>query len=253
MCLCLVMFTQKRNVYIPSSQRDAGGKSADSRPPKRVFGECYSSFVLLLDAPLTIREVMTQEEVPLADVFREVGRFLMGREDSVLFGAQAVNAYVETERMTQDVGVMSTDAEGLAEALRARLSNALRIAIRVRIVAPAVAYRVYQVRKPKNRHLVDVRQVKTLPAFRVIEGVRVVSPEELTAMKIVSMAARRGRPKELSDRLDVRRLLLALPDLKRDAGAVSDRLRSIGASTEALALWREIVREPVVADEDDEW
>ncbi len=31
--------------------------------------------VLLLDAPLTVREVMTHEEVPLADGFREVGRF----------------------------------------------------------------------------------------------------------------------------------------------------------------------------------
>ena len=44
--------------------------------------------VLLLDAPVTVREVMTHEEVPLADVFREVGLFLIGREDVVLFGAR---------------------------------------------------------------------------------------------------------------------------------------------------------------------
>ena len=75
--------------------------------------------MLLLDAPATVREVMTHEEVPLADVFREVGRFLIGREDVVLFGAQAVNVYAETERMTQDVDVMSTRAEALTEA-RAR-------------------------------------------------------------------------------------------------------------------------------------
>jgi hypothetical protein len=155
--------------------------------------------------------------------------------------------------MTQDVDVMSTRAEAFAEALRTCLSSTLRVAARVRVVAPALAYRIYQVRKPRNRHLVDIRQVEMLPPFRVIEGVRVVTPEELTAMKIVSMAARRGRPKELSDRLDVRRLLLALPDLKRDVGAVSERLHGMGAPTDALALWREIVREPVVADQDDEW
>ncbi len=122
--------------------------------------------MLLLDAPITIREVMTHEEVPLADVFREVGRFLIGREDVVLFGAQAVNVYAETERMTQDVDLMSTRAEAVAEELR--------------------------------------------------------------------------------------RLLLALPELKRDEGEVTERLRAMGAPEATLDLWREVVREPSVADDEDE-
>jgi hypothetical protein len=209
--------------------------------------------VLLLDAPVTVREVMTHEEVPLADVFREVGRFLIGREDVVLFGAQAVNVYAETERMTQDVDVMSPRAEALTEELRQRLADRLRMATRVRVVASGAGYRLYQVRKPKNRHLVDVRQVDVLPAFRVIEGMRVVAPEELVAMKVIGMAARRGRPKELSDRLDVKRLLLALPALKCSEGGVHQRLLAMGAPSATLELWRELVREPSVAEEDDAW
>jgi hypothetical protein len=92
--------------------------------------------VLLLDAPITPREVMTHEGVPLADVFREVGRFLMGRDDVVLFGAQAVNGCAETERMTQDVDVRSTRAEFVIEELRVRLAERFRIAARIRVVAP---------------------------------------------------------------------------------------------------------------------
>jgi hypothetical protein len=209
--------------------------------------------VLLLDAPVTVREVMTHEQVPLADVFREVGRFLIGRDDVVLFGAQAVNVYAATERMTQGVDVMSTRAEAVADELRALLSERFRIAIRVRVVVPGVGYRVHQVRKPKNRHLVDVRQSDVLPAFRTIEGVHVVVPEELVAMKVFAMAARRGRPKELSDRLDVKRLLLALPELGRDGGPVSQRLLAAGASDEVLNLWQQIIQEPNVDDEDDTW
>ncbi len=82
---------------------------------------------------------------------------------------------------------------------------------------------------------------------------RVVAPEELVAMKVIALHARRGRPKELSDRLDVKRLLLALPELKQADGVVSDRLQVLHASSGALAAWREIVREPNVADEDDGW
>jgi len=194
---------------------------------------------------------MTHEEVPLADVFREIGRFLIGRDDLVLSGAQAVNVYAETERMTHDVDLMSTRAEAFVEELRQLLADRFRMAARVRVVVPRVGFRLYQVRKPKNRDLVDVRRVDVLPAFRTVEGMRVVAPEELVAMKVFAMTARRGRPKELSDRLDVKRLLLALPELKSDGGAISERLRAMGASDEALKLWQEIAREPSLDDDDD--
>ena len=114
--------------------------------------------MLLADAPLTFREFVTQEEVPLATIFREVLEFLAGRSDAVLFGAHAVNAYCDPERMTHDVDLLSTRAAGLAEDLRERLAERLRIAARVREVIPGQGFRVYQLRKPANRHLVDVRQ-----------------------------------------------------------------------------------------------
>ena len=72
---------------------------------------------------LLLREACSCSTLPLADVFREVGRFLIGREDVVLFGAHAVNVCAATERMTQDVDVMSTRAEAVADELRALLSE----------------------------------------------------------------------------------------------------------------------------------
>jgi hypothetical protein len=72
-------------------------------------------------------------------------------------------------------------------------------------------------------------------------------------MKIVAIVARRGRPKELSDRLDVKRMLLALPDLSQVDGVVADRLRGAGVSEATLGVWRDIVNEPSVGDDDDAW
>jgi hypothetical protein len=76
--------------------------------------------VLLADAPLTLREFMSHEKLPLASIFRELFLFLRDRDDAVLFGAHAVNVYCEPARMTQAIDVMSTDATELAEAVRAR-------------------------------------------------------------------------------------------------------------------------------------
>jgi hypothetical protein len=111
-----------------------------------------------------------QEPLPLATIFRSIFEFLSKRTDLVLFGAHAVNAYCEPERMTQDVDLLSTNAEEAAEALRSHLFEAFHVAIRIREVARHDAYRVYQVRDPKNRHLIDLRQVKTLAALSRATG-----------------------------------------------------------------------------------
>ncbi len=198
-----------------------------------------------------MREYMTGEALPLATVFREVAAFLTNRADAVLFGAHAVNAYCGPERMTQDVDVMSTKAAELAEDLRRDLASKLHIAVRVREVAPGLGFRVYQVRKPKDRHLVDVRQVSTLPDHQVIDGVRVATPTELAAMKTLAVAQRGARPKGLSDLLDLKRLLLSFPDLKVVDGSVAARLRALGASKEAFARWQSIASEPIEPDLDD--
>jgi hypothetical protein len=207
--------------------------------------------VLLVDAPLTLREFMTDEPVPLATIFREILSLLATREDSVVFGAHAVNAYCEPERMTADIDVLCTDAAQLADDVRALIAERFRIAVRVREVVPG-GFRVYQIRKPKNRHLVDVRQVAQLPPFREIGRVRVVEPVELAAMKAIAIAARKGQEKELSDRLDLHRLLRAFPDLRAESGPVPARLAALEADVAALAAWREVVRTPLEAEGDDD-
>jgi hypothetical protein len=207
--------------------------------------------VLLADAPLTLREFVTHEEPPLAAVFREVLQFLAARPDVVLFGAHAVNAYCEPERMTHDVDVLSTRAEALAEELRARLADELHIAARMREVVPGQGFRVYQLRKPNDRHLVDVRQADELPPWQSFSGVQVIAPPDLVAMKLVSLAHRAGRPKAGTDLVDLQRLLLTFPDLKVEEGVVADRLRKMNASADALARWRDLVASPIEPDEDE--
>ena len=63
---------------------------------------------------LTFHEFVTHEPLPLSRIQEAVLEFLQGRDDAVLFGAQAVNAYVSEPRATQDVDIMSTRAVELA-------------------------------------------------------------------------------------------------------------------------------------------
>src|SRR6266478_2137368 len=104
------------------------------------------------DGSLTFQEFAMREPLPLAVIHDAVLEFLRGRDDAVLYGAQAVNAYVDEPRMTQDVDIASTRAAELAEELRAFLNDRFHIAVRVRSVKAGVGFRIYQVRKPKNRH-----------------------------------------------------------------------------------------------------
>ncbi|MFN0123047.1 MAG: hypothetical protein ACKV2V_21310, partial [Blastocatellia bacterium] len=73
-----------------------------------------------------------KEPLPLVTIQNAVIDFLRGRDDAVLFDAQAVNVYVSEPRATQDVDVMSTRAAELAEELGAWLANRFHIAVRVR-------------------------------------------------------------------------------------------------------------------------
>jgi hypothetical protein len=206
--------------------------------------------VLLTDGPLSFREFMTHEETPLATIFREVLQWLAGRNDAVLFGAHAVNAYCEVERMTHDVDLLSTNSTSLAEEIRGHLANRFHIAVRVHVVS-ADALRVYQVREPKNRHLVDIRQIDQLPEYCDIAGVHVIAPAELVARKVLAMAARHARPKGATDLADVERLLLAFPDLKIQQGLVAERLRALGASPAAMRAWMETVERTIEADDEE--
>jgi len=201
---------------------------------------------------LTFQEFAMREPLPLAVVHEAVLDFLRGRDDVVVFGATAVNAYVSEPRMTQDIDLMSTHAAELAEELRAYLSERFHIAVRVRVIGEAKGYRVFQIRKEGNRHLVDVRPVTSLPASQNVEDVPIVSPAELIALKVVSYHTRRGKPKSFSDRRDLAMLLLAFPDLKTESGPVESSLKSLGVSQAVMNSWRELVSEEIQESSDEE-
>jgi hypothetical protein len=203
------------------------------------------------DGSLTFREFAMREPLPLATIHDAVLDFLRGRTDAVLFGAHAVNAYVDDSRMTQDVDILSPRAADLAEELRAHLSQLFQIAVRIRIVAGGLGHRLYQVRKPKNRHLVDVRSVDSIPPHRVVDNVLVIPPADLIAQKVVSTVSRSGTAKRLTDLADIQRLLLAFPELKVFEGPVADRLRDSGDPGPVLDAWRDIVAQEIVAEDDD--
>jgi len=84
------------------------------------------------DGALTFREFAMREPLPLATIHDAVLDFLRGRDDAALYGAQAVNAYVDEPRMTQKVDIMSTRGKALAEEIRRLLNERFKIATRVR-------------------------------------------------------------------------------------------------------------------------
>ncbi|MBI4585254.1 MAG: nucleotidyl transferase AbiEii/AbiGii toxin family protein [Planctomycetes bacterium] len=192
-----------------------------------------------------------REELPLAKIHEAVLEFLRGRDDVALFGAQAINAYVEEPRMTQDVDILSPRARELAEELREKLNKLFHIAVRVRQIK-GKGYRIFQVRKPKNRHLVDIRKVDSLPPTQRIAGVLLVTPPELIAGKVQAYYKRRGKPKSGTDWRDLAMLLLTFPELKTESGPVRERLLASGAGPEILQAWVKLVDQEILPEEEDE-
>lgn len=186
-----------------------------------------------------------RETLPLATIQEAVLEFLRGRDDAVVFGAQAVNAYVREPRMSQDIDLLSSRATELADELRAHLSKRFHIAVRVREIAQGRGYRLYQVHKPSNRHLVDIRPVSALPPARRIARVLVAAPEELIAQKVIAYHQRRGQPKSGTDWRDLAMLLLTFPALKRAEGPVIDRLRAANSDVDILNLWNDLVKQKI--------
>ena len=191
-----------------------------------------------------------REPLPLAAVHEAVLDFLRGRDDVVVFGATAVNAYVNEPRMTQDIDLMSPRAAELAEELRAHLNERFHIAVRVQVIGEGKGYRIFQVRKEGNRHLVDVRQVPTLPEAERIDDVPVITAAELIARKVISYHSRRGQPKAGTDWRDLAFLLLTFPNLKTESGVVAEIMNSLGAQEE-LATWRELARQDISEPDED--
>ena len=165
-----------------------------------------------------------------------------------------MNAYVDEPRMTQDIDLLSTRANMVAQFLRDHLRRQFRIAVRVGRLGEGRRLRLFQVRKSGNRHLVDLRPVETLPSAERIAGVLVMAPADLIASKVIAYHHRWGQPKSGTDWRDLAMLLLTFPALKRERGPVVDRLEAADADPAVLAVWKDLVAQEIrPADEDDEF
>jgi hypothetical protein len=202
------------------------------------------------EGTLTFREFAVKEPLPLAVIQESVLEFLQGREDAVVYGAQAVNAYVDEPRMTQDVDILSTRAREIADEIRDYLHERFGISVRIRTIKEGLGFRLYQVRKPKNRHLVDVRQIESLPPSKRIARVLVLTPELLIASKVIALHRRRGKPKAGTDWRDLAMLLLTFPRMKKHPGPVSDHVAS--TAPDALDTWKDLVSQELSAEDEDE-
>lgn len=199
---------------------------------------------------ISFREFVMREPLPLSKIQEAVLEFLQGRTDAILFGAQAVNAYVDEPRATQDVDIISNRAVEFAEELRKHLTGTFHIAVRVREIGEK-GFRVYQVRKEGNRHLVDVRSEETLPGSQAIADVLVLKPAELIAAKVMSFISRYGKEKSWTDRRDLTALLRRFPELKVPEGEVASLLRAHAVDTKITDFWREISEQELPVEEDD--
>lgn len=120
----------------------------------------------------------------------------------------------------------------------------------MRTVREGIGYRLYQLAKPKNRHLGDIKPVEKLPERQRIAAVLAVSPLEVTAGKVLSCVRRMGKPKSFTDRRDLAYLLLKFPQLKDPDGPVLARLVELGADEQALSFWRQLAVEEVLPEDD---
>lgn len=195
------------------------------------------------------------EAIPLSTLHDAILDFLRGRDDAVLCGAHAVNAYVAEPRMTQDIDIVAIRAADIAEELCAELRERFHIAVRIRKIKGGKGFRLYQVQKPRNRHLADIRTVQELPPARRISRIQVMAPADLIAGKVIAYCQRRGKPKSGTDWRDIAMLLLTFPELKQASGEVFDRLHGLSREPVVFAVWQQFVGQDIDAsnDDDEDW
>ena len=68
---------------------------------------------------------------------------------------------------------------------------------------------------------------------------------------MIAYYQRRGQPKSGTDWRDVTMLLLAFPELKKDTGIVSERLKAENAGEEVINLWHDLVKQEIQSTDDD--
>jgi hypothetical protein len=99
---------------------------------------------------------------------------------------------------------------------------------------------------------VDVQQVEQLPPNQLVMDIRVPTPEELIAQKIVSCSIRGAQPKGDTDRRDLKLMLLRHPQLKSESGPVMERLKANAADAAAIEQWHRLVASDIRADESED-
>ena len=189
------------------------------------------------DGALSFREFAMREKLPLATIHDAVLEFLRGRDDAVLFGAQAVNAYVRESRMTEDVDILSMRAPELAEELRDHLNKRFHIAVRVRKVTPASGGCASGGRLASAS---DGRRSTGRRSSRAACG------------EGKSLLAAPGLAKIRTDWRDIAILLLTFPKLKASRGPVRERLEAAGADAAILAAWDEIAAQKIIPEGEDD-
>jgi hypothetical protein len=80
----------------------------------------------------------------------------------------------------------------------------------------------------------------------------VLTPANVIAGKVNAYHRRKGKPKAGTDWRDIAHLLLKFPELKTEEGPVQERLEAEGVQPEVLAIWRQLVAEEILAEEEDD-
>lgn len=210
---------------------------------------------------LALSEHIMQEPIPLAAVQAAIFDFCRGRRDLCVFGAQAISQHTRVPRMTDDVELMAEDPEGAARELARWLAERFphQLAARVRAVKRGdrvLGYRVYQTRSEEmggNRHLAGAR-ILDVPrdAIEVAGGVQYTGAPLTLAMKLHAATVRSNPLKRDQDRVDARRLILALPDLQ--AAELQPLWNALGCPPAVRDAFEELRKESLAApptDEDD--
>lgn len=201
----------------------------------------------------TAAEYHMREASPLFRIQEAIFEFCRDQPDVAIFGAQAVNFYVKQPRMSQDVDLLCTRPGVVAADLARSLGELFHIATRVRELASGKAYRVFQIRSEGNRHLADLRLAE-FPLTDLVErdGIRYVSLPVLAALKTCALVKRRQAPKGATDLADLRRILLAHPELRQDQAGVAEAIRVVGGGQEEITQWTALLAEALVSDEESD-
>ena len=192
-----------------------------------------------------------REPVPLHRVHDAILGFCRGRTDVVNAGTHAVNVYVAEPHMGQAVNILARAPGVVARELARHLAQALDIATHVGPIGEGIAYRVYQTKKGGARHLAHIG-ISPITLADTVERdqVHYLAPHLLTALKVISLSRRHQTPKGATDLADLRRLLLALPTLRGIGGGVDTALSTLNADDEAQKVWRVLLAQPLVGDDE---